>query len=211
MADGPVPIPAWRPDYKEAPEADDPAALLALASAEPQSVAFAILPTSRPNPVIENLPVAEGRPAVESLPERRPGTDGSITSDAQIRVASIPVPSQKQQRVIAPKEAKPVAVADVQPVKTTGKAARVTTAASPKPAAKPVVVAAMPQSARWALDQDYVKKAKGKTSGPSFAQNIVRTAPIEVYTAGFQASANSGDPNRFTGKAVEFLSVAKFN
>ncbi|MCO5065062.1 MAG: DUF882 domain-containing protein [Rhizobiaceae bacterium] len=208
MSNGSVPIPAWRPDYKEAPETDDPSALLALASASPQLAGYAPLPTTRPNPVVENLAAADAAPVAENLPERRPGTDGSISNNTEIRVASIPEPARKQQRVAV--EAAPV-VADVQPVKTTTKSGRVTSASVAKPAAKPVVVAAMPQSARWALDQDYVKKAKGKTSGPSFAQNIVRTSPIEVYTAGFQAVSNPGSPNRFTGKAVEFLSVAKFN
>jgi len=212
MAGGHVPIPAWRPDYKAAPENDDPAALLALASVTPQPAAFAPLPSERPTPVIENLPAADAGAAIESLPERRPGTDGSITSDTQIRVASIPEPAQKSQRVAA-KSAKPVAVAvaDTQPVKTTAKSGRVTTASTAKPQSKPVVVAAAPQSARWALDENYVKNGKGKSAAPSFAQNIVRTAPMEVYTAGFQSSASAADPNRFTGKAVEFLSVAKFN
>ncbi|WP_245415921.1 MULTISPECIES: DUF882 domain-containing protein [Mesorhizobium] len=214
MADGPVPIPAWRPDYKAAPENDDPAALLALASATPQPAAFAPLPSERPTPtpIMETAPVADAGAAIESLPERRPGTDGSISSDTQIRVASIPEPAQKSQRVAA-KGAKPVAVpvADTAGVKTTAKSGRVTTASTTKPQSKPVVVAAAPQSARWALDENYVKNGKGKSSAPSFAQNIVRTAPMEVYTAGFQSSASATDPNRFTGKAVEFLSVAKFN
>lgn len=210
MVDDRVPIPAWRPDYKAAPENDDPAALLALASASPQPAAFAPLPSERPMHAVENMPAADGGVAIQSLPERRPGTDGSISSDTQIRVASIPETAPKGQRV-AVRSAKPVTVADSQPVKTTAKSGRVTTASTSKPQAKPVVVAAAPQSARWALDENYVKDGKGKSVAPSFAQNIVRTAPMEVYTAGFQSSASAADPNRFTGKAVEFLSVAKFN
>lgn len=219
LADRPVPIPGWRPDYKEAPEADDPSALLALASASPQPAAFAPLPTSRPTSAFENLPAADAKPVAENQPERRPGTDGSIRNDTQIRVASIPEPTQqpaaKQERVAA-KGARPTVVAEAQPVEpaqpvATTKSGRVTVSASPKEAAKPVVVAAAPQSARWALDQDYVSKAKGKTNGPSFAQNFVRTAPVQVYTAGFQPGSQSADSSRFSGKAVEFLSVAKFN
>ena len=42
-------------------------------------------------------------------------------------------------------------------------------------------------------------------------QSSFRTAPREVYTAGFQAETKVADANRFTGKAVEFLSLARFD
>jgi hypothetical protein len=45
--------------------------------------------------------------------------------------------------------------------------------------------------------------------GRAFAVNTIRSAPKEVYTAGFQAGPTP-DPQRFSGKAVQFLSVAKF-
>ena len=64
---------------------------------------------------------------------------------------------------------------------------------------------------RKGLFKRIVGHVKAVDEAASFAQNIVRTAPMEVYTAGFQSAANAGDPNRFTGKAVEFLSVAKFD
>ncbi|MGB3388331.1 MAG: peptidase M15, partial [Pseudaminobacter sp.] len=83
-------------------------------------------------------------------------------------------------------------------------------AADSKPERKPVVVAAQPQAARWVLHTDYVKNASAGTKAPSFAYNLVRTAPREVYTAGFQAGDQMADANRFSGKAVEFLSVARF-
>ena len=79
-----------------------------------------------------------------------------------------------------------------------------------KPEPKPVVVAAQPQAARWAFDADYVRHNTQGTTAPSFAYNIVRTAPREVYTAGFQPEARVSDANRFSGKAVTFLSVARF-
>ena len=37
------------------------------------------------------------------------------------------------------------------------------------------------------------------------------TAPREVYTAGFQQEDQAAVANRFSGKAVTFLSVARFN
>ena len=39
---------------------------------------------------------------------------------------------------------------------------------------------------------------------------MVHTPPSEVYTAGFQAENQMVDTNRFTGNAVKFLSVARF-
>jgi hypothetical protein len=95
--------------------------------------------------------------------------------------------------------------------RTTGKTARASTADA-KPDRKPVVIAAQPHNARWALDSDYVVNNTKGTKAPSYAYQIVTTAPRQIYTAGFQ----QGDPqvsalNRFSGKAVTFLSVARFN
>jgi hypothetical protein len=82
--------------------------------------------------------------------------------------------------------AKQTRVAAQTPVKTTQKAAR-PSRSDGKPDRKPVVVAAQPQDARWAIDKTYVTKASAGTKAPSYAYNIVRTAPLEVYTAGFSA------------------------
>ena len=46
---------------------------------------------------------------------------------------------------------------------------------------------------------------------PSFAHNLVRAAPSEVYTAGFQQGTQVADASRFTGKAVTFMTVARFS
>ncbi len=50
-----------------------------------------------------------------------------------------------------------------------------------------------------------------KPDGKAFAVSSLRQAPSEVYTAGFQQVARAPDPKRFTGKAVTFMSVAKFS
>ena len=214
LAAASVPVPAWRPDYEYEAEADerDQIALLALASTDPQSESYVPLPGTRPAQAVEDIISEDGRALVESLPAQRPGTDGAIRSEVPIRVASIPEPGSKQGRVLTEAGTKSAAPAPVEPGKTTPKAARVTPeVARSKPEAKPVVLAAAATSARWAIDENYVKNVRGKSRAPSFAHNIVRTAPVLVYTAGFQPKLNDGDPNRFTGKAVEFLSVAKFN
>ncbi len=50
-----------------------------------------------------------------------------------------------------------------------------------------------------------------ETKAPSFSFTPNHAAPREVYTAGFQQEPASINPNRFTGSAVTFLSIARFN
>ena len=74
------------------------------------------------------------------------------------------------------------------------------------------MIAAQPQAARWALDSSYVASKSRAATPPSLAHNLVRAAPNEVYTAGFQQGTQVADcRSRFTGKAVTFMTVAKFN
>ncbi|MDW6025067.1 DUF882 domain-containing protein [Mesorhizobium sp. BAC0120] len=96
-------------------------------------------------------------------------------------------------------------------VKTTAKAARPTRNDLKKGARLPMTVAAQPTDARWALDRSYVMQKTQDKTAPSVAHSLVRHAPTEVYTAGFQQGTEIADANRFTGKAVTFLSVAKFS
>ncbi len=97
-------------------------------------------------------------------------------------------------------------------VRTTAKGARPHSSDS-KPGPKSVVLAAQPQAARWAWssDTELAQATVHSTSPPAYAYNLVRTAPREVYTAGFKAETKVADANRFTGKAVEFLSLARFD
>lgn len=65
--------------------------------------------------------------------------------------------------------------------------------------------------ARWALSRQPVISNTAGTKAPSFAYDIVRTAPKMVYTNGFQPNGSELDASRFSGKAVEFMSVARFS
>jgi hypothetical protein len=94
--------------------------------------------------------------------------------------------------------------------KTTRKTARAT-AGDARPDRKVRVKSAEPKAARWVLSKDYVTSTTQNTTAPSFAYNAVVTAPRAVYTAGFKKEGEgTPDVNRFTGKAIEFLSVARF-
>ena len=81
-----------------------------------------------------------------------------------------------------------------------------------KPEAKPQVVAAEPGAVRWArYDGDYVAETAGKAARQTarVARNLVRTAPAEVYAVGFQ-QGEMATADRFSGKAVSFIPVARF-
>ena len=93
-----------------------------------------------------------------------------------------------------------------------------TTAKSSKPRAdqarpdpRAVAIPVQKELTRWAFVRDVDVKTAGGTVEPAKAHDIVWTAPKTVYTAGFQQQAPSADINRFSGKAVTFMSVARFN
>ena len=97
-------------------------------------------------------------------------------------------------------------------VKTTAKSAR-PVRKDAKRDAKPKVIAAQPQAARWALDSSYVlaNNAKG-------AQGCRRSRTIWCVRRRARSTrpASSRErrwptPARFTGKAVTFMTVARFS
>ncbi|RWC77637.1 MAG: peptidase M15, partial [Mesorhizobium sp.] len=95
-------------------------------------------------------------------------------------------------------------------VKTTAKEGRASSR-DLKPGPKAMVVAAAPQAARWALGSGVnIASVSDPTTAPRYAYNIVHTPPSEVYTAGFQTDGGMQDASRFSGNAVKFLSVARF-
>jgi hypothetical protein len=61
----------------------------------------------------------------------------------------------------------------------------------------------------WTTTKLSVTDHGGLTERPVFVQNALREAPTAVYTQGF-AKSEMPDSRRFSGKAVTFLTVAKF-
>ncbi|RWC33217.1 MAG: DUF882 domain-containing protein [Mesorhizobium sp.] len=213
-----IPLPTWRPDTSlPAALAPPPSkdVLMALAETADQSKtatdAFSVLPTARPEiakpdavkAVLDEANAQVGatyyQVASLSQPEPRsafndPGTDVASPRDA----------------VVARPAGSDPAAAIGAGVKTTRKESRAT-ASDLKPGPKAMVVAAAPQAARWALTSgEHVATVSSATTAPGYAYSIVHTPPSEVYTAGFQPSSQVADANRFTGNAVKFLSVARF-
>ncbi|CAI2933314.1 DUF882 domain-containing protein [Aminobacter niigataensis] len=218
-----VPLPTRRPNYNPPAELtpENQNVLMALASSDdmPAVAGNAPVPSSRP----QDMTVEAALAAADDIPAEE-------AADDEFEVAALaPVPEQRsvfdQPEAVAtaaPKAATPKnAIASLSAgqdpaaaiggsVKTTRKSAR-PVAEEAKPEPKAVVVAAAPDAARWALRSgEQVTTVTTNTKAPGFAYNIVRTAPKEVYTAGFQQGSQAADANRFSGSAVKFLSVARF-
>ena len=199
--------------------------------------AFSVLPTARPDTsrkdevkaVLEQVD-AQPVPSTPPVPpkvtassvSKAPGVATPAAKDTYYQVASLSEPrsafndpdgvdaaSPRQAIVARPAGTDPVAAIGAG-VKTTRKESRAT-ARDLKPGPKAVVVAAAPQAARWALGSgETLTTTTSSTTAPRYAYNIVHTPPSEVYTAGFQADNQMADANRFSGNAVKFLSVARF-
>ncbi len=63
---------------------------------------------------------------------------------------------------------------------------------------------------QWALTQDSVSTLSTPVKAPRFVSRTLRAAPTTVYMAGFQSEGKSIDTGRFSGTAVNFMEVRKF-
>ncbi|BCH23082.1 peptidase M15 [Mesorhizobium sp. L-8-10] len=230
-----VPLPTRRPAYAPPAELATAQDALLVASTQVEELQNAVavpLPSSRPADTIASAAVAALPASMTAVPEaaayaapepRAPVPSASpLLETAGFKPAPeeiIAVPKMERTAAVAasPKMALAARAPGSDPasafsgVKTTAKSAR-PGAADSKPEPKPVVLAAQPRAARWALDGNYIANNTDGTKAPSYANKIVYSAPREVYTAGFQQGDQQlADANRFTGKAVTFLSVARFN
>jgi len=211
-----VPLPVGRPATAAVSDETEKALLMALAApdpAEPQGDVFSdVIPVARPDAERDDFPVG-ALPDTAAEPvlgaKRSLSATDQAAVEVQRKVAGERVAALASPRLAIAAGADPKKVVGAG-VKTTRKAAR----ANPndgKPGRKAVVVSAEPDAARWVLTKDYVANTTAGTKAPSFAYNMVVTAPREVYTAGFQKGGTSlEDINRFSGKAVTFMSVARF-
>ncbi|TPN82705.1 DUF882 domain-containing protein [Mesorhizobium sp. CU2] len=215
-----IPLPTWRPDRSTTPAElapKDQNVLMALADTAQQDKsatdAFEVLPTARPQPgkqdeikaVLEQASAKTDAPAEYQLasltqPEPRSAFNDPSGVDAaspRQAIAALPAGSDPAKAIGAG-------------VKTTAKEGRASSR-DLRPGPKAMVVATPPQAARWALGSGVnIASVSDPTTAPRYAYNIVHTPPSEVYTAGFQTDGDVQDASRFTGNAVKFLSVARF-
>jgi uncharacterized protein YcbK (DUF882 family) len=214
-----VPLPTPRPDLGKSDAASKPQdeILLALASADRDTMtasdaAAVPLPFGRPanGPEMDMAAATEQQGLSEDprSADKRAAIAAAIkANNARVAALADNVVSGQGRTVAAGVDSRPVASPGV---KTTRKTARAT-AGDARPDRKVRVKAAEPRAARWVLGKDYVTNVTQSTTAPSFAYNAVVTAPQAVYTAGFKKGGEATpDINRFSGKAVEFLSVARF-
>jgi len=140
----------------------------------------------------------------------QPAVNTAGSADKGGRLIATKVSASPRLALLERSEGANFATAIASGVRTTEKEARTADGAGlplPKSVAVPV-----PESViRWAL-QARPSKAKidGKTAR-ALAYNTVHAAPRIVYTIGFQLGDPGEDTSRFTGSAVTFLSVAKFD
>ncbi|AZO28068.1 MULTISPECIES: DUF882 domain-containing protein [unclassified Mesorhizobium] len=217
-----IPLPTWRPDRSTPAElaSKDKNVLLALAETAAQDKsatdAFSALPTARPDTGKQD--------EIKAVLEQASATTAAGASGAEYEVASLTEPQPRSAfsdpsglDAASPREAIAARPAGTDPVqaigagvKTTRKEARAS-AGDLRPGPKAMVVATPPQAARWALGSgENIATVSDPTTAPRYAYNIVHTPPSEVYTAGFQTDPQTPDASRFTGNAVKFLSVARF-
>lgn len=226
-----IPLPSWRPEttppVELAPKNQD-SVLLALADTasggNAASHALAVLPSARPDTGAAANAVQAGIVQARVTPDEVKAVLEHVSTD-DYKVASLPeaplprsafddpsgVDAASPRKAVASRAAgSDPAAAIGSGVKTTRKEARAS-ARDLKPDPKAIVVSAQPAAARWALHStDYVATVSEATTGPRYAYNLVRTAPTEVYTNGFQTGDEMTQANRFTGSAVKFMSVARF-
>jgi hypothetical protein len=180
-ADAAIPLPTWRPDDEE--DASE-TSLVALAAPEPglSEVGLAALNSSEAMSIGDEI-------------------EAEVQENNQ-RLAILSQPAGLKEAVdTLAKGSRPVAGG----VKTTQKAARARVGDT-KPAPKPLVVAAQPEAARWALDVD--TELAYAAGGPSIEH--LSSVPSEVYATGFQRNTVVADAGRFSGKAITFMPVARF-
>lgn len=221
-----IPLPSWRPQTPAelAPKKQD-SVLLALADTASRnnaaSDALAVLPSARPELGATpqgNIVQAKVAPdEIKSVLDRVSTDDYKVASLSDVSMPRSAFNDPAGLDAASPRKAIASRAAGSDPaaaigagVKTTRKEARAS-ARDLKPGPKAVVVSAEPSAARWALhSSDYVATVSDATTGPRYAYNLVRTAPTEVYTHGFQSDEEMANANRFTGSAVKFMSVARF-
>ena len=64
---------------------------------------------------------------------------------------------------------------------------------------------------QWAIARARVEIVNRPVKAPRFVSPTLRAQPTAVYTDGFKVQTASIDPERFSGSAVNFLQVKKFN
>lgn len=181
-------------------------------------------------PLPEFRPVRQSEPVVvAALPDNGPILDSGnarfgvpvLQDDGESgksdRVSTVGSIDKNRKTAASPREYILASAEPVDPLEAVASDIR-TTEKSGKPNAadqrpeRRVMIVPLPENlSRRAFAKTHIARATGFSRAPSFAFDLVGRSPHEIYTAGFSRTARIDNPYRFTGKAVQFLSVAKFN
>jgi uncharacterized protein YcbK (DUF882 family) len=182
-------------------------ALLAAALTDERRKALLAVAMGRVMPV-------EPQPAAIASPDLAntgiPGVPGTVSSGkgSRLMVAGLP-PATPREALLKARELDPTIIVTAGP-RTTGKGPR-PSANDLKPEPKPIVRPAQPDAVRWAFNQDFEIVSSQLGTAPTTAPRFVRIPPETVLKQGFQQDRDAEiSANRFTGKAVTFLAVARF-
>ncbi len=164
--------------------------------------------------LVASVAVPQPRPVLNDAVEPMAAEAAPVMEQAaivEVALASPPRPAAKADAVRELLKQQdgidPEIVADTG-VKTTNKGSK-PKAADAKKARKLVVVPVTEDLGKFALTKEPVTKNGNELVALTRNQESVWTAPTEVYVAGFSADAPQ-NVNTFSGKAVNFLKVAKF-
>jgi hypothetical protein len=186
---GVIPVPGRKP---EAPE------VLLAAVAVPEA-----------RPQIGGVDAAVPADGIAAMASAEP-VDPDAASDLETIVASVPAsrPSAAVQAATLRAAMLENSGAEIESgVKTTSKAAK-PKQVDAKPGMKTKAMKLTPQVGKFALNSAPVA-IENQPVAPEYAQALVRAAPTEVYVAGFTQDGPL-PADKFSGKAVNFLRIAKF-
>ena len=238
-----VPLPMPRPGNAPPPELDassDQAVIVAAATADTASDMDLPLPAQRPDdPATDEIaPLIAASPDEEpaASPDEEPDEGEDVYTVASVPVAASAndaFPTSPEEIIAGAKETDPTmlgyaatpraalvnrapgtdpAAAVSSGVKTTPKSAR-PVRKDAKHDAKPKVIAAQPQAARWALDSSYVLANNARAPRLCRRLHIIWCVRRRARSTRPASSREPqvADASRFSGKAVTFMTVARFS
>ncbi|MEO0544819.1 MAG: DUF882 domain-containing protein [Pseudomonadota bacterium] len=149
-------------------------------------------PIAQPELQIASAPVLGDRGDRIGLPTERPVIIDEATA-AEIRAAALDSGVPTTRKLAKPTQLDAIEVAAVAP-----SAVQISPDINPE------------RFGSWTTSAEPLAENAAPTQKPNFLQNAMREAPAIVYTQGF-TKAPTPDANRFSGNAVTFLAVAKFD
>ena len=207
----PLPRPAYTPAATQIAEAAAGAPVSAIAGQEASSAGELAIETvlARDNNGLDaaGVPIPLSRPVV--LAALTSGETATDTQQATTGVAVSGARPASPRDALRGQDGDPVAAIVAGPATTPKSAKPVSSDSRPDP--KPISVPVQTATVTRALaSTSKLTQPRNVPDGKAFAVSTLRSAPSEVYTAGFQQVASAPDQQRFSGKAVTFMPVAKF-